>query len=133
MVLVSIDTLAANRLKFLGDAHRLLKPGGQIALHVHSRGQNFFRHEGRVFLLGNFIKSRFGKVEPGDKFLSNYRGIKNMYIHIFTETEIVSLLARAGFEVIEVLALNRRRNGLLKSNRLRGLRANGFILRGRRA
>lgn len=117
-----------NRLRFLRSVRQLLKPNGRLALHVHNRGFNIQRHEGRVFLLSNFIKSMLGLVERGDKFLSNYRGIKGMYVHVFTETEITGLLSEAGFTVSEILALNNRRDGQLKSGFLRSIRANGFLI-----
>lgn len=118
-----------NRLRFLRSVRQLLKPNGRLALHVHNKGFNIWRHEGRMFLLSNFIKSRLGLTEPGDKFLSNYRGIKGMYVHVFTENEITELLGEAGFSVREVLALNRCRDGQLKSGFLRSIQANGFLIR----
>ena len=122
---------AKNRLDFLQTVRRLLKSGGQLAVHVHSKGYNIWRHEGRFFLLSNFIRSRWGSAEPGDKFLSFYRGVKGMYIHVFTEGEITGLLEEAGFAVREVLALNRKRNDRLRGDFLRGIRANGFLVHAR--
>ncbi len=82
-----------------------------------------------MFLVSNFFKSRLGQAEPGDKFLSHYRGIKGMYVHVFTEKEITALLEEAGFTVREILPLNRRRNGILKGDLFRSLRANGYLIR----
>ena len=117
-----------NRCEFLRTVSSLLKPAGRLALHVHNYGHNLWHHEGRVFLLTNLVKSYLGRAELGDKILSHYRGIRGMYIHVFRKAEIVALLRQAGFSVTEVLALNRRRNGALKSGFLGGVRANGFLI-----
>jgi len=118
-----------NRRRFLDNVRRLLKPSGQLALHVHNRGHNWFSHEGRMFLVGNFIRSRLGRAEIGDKYLSTYRGIAGMYIHVFSRAEIIRLLSECGFAVQEIIALNSRRNGPLQSRWFRDLRANGFLIR----
>jgi SAM-dependent methyltransferase len=118
-----------NRRGFLHNARRLLKTSGQLALHVHNRGHNLFSHEGRMFLLSNFIRSRLGRAEIGDKYLSAYRGIARMYIHVFSRAEIIQLLSECGFVVQEIVALNSRRNGPLQARWFRDLRANGFLIR----
>ncbi len=118
-----------NRRRFLDNVRRLLKPSGQLALHVHNRGHNWFRHEGRMFLAGNYIRTRLGRAEIGDKYISFYRGIVRMYIHVFSRAEIVRLLEECGYIVEELIALNSRRNGPLETRWFRDLRANGFLIR----
>ena len=118
-----------NRLNFLRTVRHLLKPHGQFALHVHNLGHNLLRHEGRVFLLTNLLNTLLGRAEPGDKILSHYRGIKDMYIHVFTRSQIVSLMEQAGFRIIDLIALNRRRTAELPGRFLQSVRANGFIIR----
>ncbi len=118
-----------NRIKFLKDIWRLLVSKGQLALHVHNKGYNIWRHEGRAFLRRNRREARLGNEEPGDKYMENYRGIENMYLHVFTEDEICKLLNFCGFKVLDVIALNRKRNGPLKNNFMRSVRSNGFLVR----
>ena len=119
----------ANRLHFLQDVLRLLKPLGKLALHVHNASRNVWSLEGWQFLIANFFQSRLGRAEPGDKILTNYRGINRMYIHVFTESEIVDLLQDAGFDPPQVHPLNRHRTGPLAGRFLRSIRANGFLIR----
>ncbi len=120
------------RLSVLQGIRRLLKPTGRLALHLHNRTHNWLSHEGRAFLLSNFLAVKRGLAEPGDKTLGQYRGIRNMYIHVFTESEIRLLLQAARFDVLDLIALNRLRNGPLRPNLARGLRANGFLIHARR-
>lgn len=120
---------SSNRRLFLQSVLELLKPLGQFALHVHNKGHNVWSFEGWQFLLSNFLRSHLGRAEPGDKILAHYRGIKGMYLHVFSESEIVDLLGGAGFDVLEVLPLNNRRNGSLAVPLLRSIRANGFLIR----
>ena len=120
-----------NRLSFLRDIRRLLLPDGELALHLHNRWFNLWRHEGRVFLIGNWLRSLLGKAERGDKFLSSYRGIRGMYIHVFSENEIRHLLEQAGFEIVELVPLNIQRTGPLRPRWLRHILANGFLVRAR--
>jgi len=120
---------AENRLKFLRAVRKLLKSTGRFALHVHNRGYNIWRFEGQHFLILNFIKTILKLDEWGDKYLSNYRGIRNMYVHVFSEREVIDLLQAGGFQPVEIIALNRLRTGALKNNFLRSLRANGFLIR----
>ena len=82
-----------------------------------------------MFLVGNYIRARLGRAEIGDKYISTYRGIAGMYIHVFSRAEIVQLLRECGFIVQEIIALNSRRNGPLKQRWFRDLRANGFLIR----
>ncbi|MBN1846868.1 MAG: methyltransferase domain-containing protein [Sedimentisphaerales bacterium] len=117
-----------NRFAFLATVRRLLKPGGLLALHVHNRGANLFSHEGRIFLLKNAIWHRLGRGERGDKILPRYRGIRDMFIHVFSRREITDLLTESGFAVRRIIPLNRRRNGPLGPGRWSDLRANGFLL-----
>lgn len=118
-----------NRLKFIRAVRNLLKSTGQFALHVHNRGYNIWRLEGQHFLILNFIKTILGLDEWGDKFLSNYRGIRNMYVHVFSEREVIDLLKAGGFETVDIMPLNRLRTGTIKNNLFRSLRANGFLIR----
>ena len=120
-----------NRQRSLRAVRNLLRPGGEFVVHVHNHHYNVWRHEGRVYLLNNWIQTRRGRSESGDKFLPTYRGVRNMYVHVFTEEEITTELEKAGFTLLDVLALNRRRNGVLRPcpRWLRRYCANGFLIR----
>ena len=118
----------AQRARFVRSVYDLLAHGGAFALHVHNRGFNFASPDGPSFLLGMLGGVLTRRRQWGDKVLGNYRGISNMVVHVFSERELVGLLRDAGFIVRHCLALNARRNGLLKGRFLRSIRANGYIV-----
>lgn len=118
-----------NRLRALGHARRILKPGGKFVLHVHNRWYNLFDPQGRVWVFNNFFASHFSRdQEPGDKFF-DYRGIPNMFLHVFTHHELKADLTAAGFRIVELIALDTQRRHALRMPWLFGrLRANGWIV-----
>lgn len=118
----------ANRLNALRAWHRLLRPDGLLAVHVHNRWHNLYRAEGLAFLVGNAVRTLAGRGEWGDKYIPSYRGIRNMYIHVFTRAELEGLLTAGGFEIVEWVSLNERRNGPARPAFGCRLWANGFIV-----
>ncbi|HVA47420.1 MAG TPA: methyltransferase domain-containing protein [Pirellulales bacterium] len=118
-----------NRLRVLGHARRILKPGGKFALHVHNRWYNLFDPQGRAWLARNLFGSLVRRdQEPGDKFF-DYRGIPNMFLHVFTRRELKTDLLAAGFRIVEFIALDTQRRHALRRPWLFGrLRANGWIV-----
>ncbi|MGH7195142.1 MAG: class I SAM-dependent methyltransferase, partial [Candidatus Saccharimonadales bacterium] len=98
-----------NRRAVLRHTRRILKPGGKFVLHVHNRWYNLFDPQGRVWVLRNLAAAVLrGNQEPGDKFF-DYRGIPNMFLHVFTRRELTTDLTAAGFRIIEFIALDTQR------------------------
>lgn len=96
---------AQNRKQALREAHRLLEPGGKLALHVHNGWRHLFAATGRGWLVRDLWRRLVQDPNAGDT-LRDYRGIPNMYHHAFTHREMVRLLADAGFELIESIPLS---------------------------
>jgi SAM-dependent methyltransferase len=119
----------ANRRRALEHARRILKPGGKFVIHVHNRWYNLFDPQGRWWLLQNSLAAWLRRdQEPGDKFF-DYRGIPNMFLHVFTRRELLADLKTAGFRVVEMIALDTQRRHALPRPWLFGrLRANGWIV-----
>jgi SAM-dependent methyltransferase len=119
----------ANRRRVLEHARRILKPGGLFVLHAHNRRFGLFDSGQLWWLAKNLLRARLVRdVEPGDKFLF-YRGIPNLFLHIYTRRELTGALRQAGFRVREVIPLNRLRNRALARPWLLGqIRANGWIV-----
>jgi SAM-dependent methyltransferase len=118
-----------NRVRALAHACRILRPDGRFALHVHNRWYNLWDPQGRRWLLANLWGALVRRdQEPGDKFF-DYRGIPNMFLHVFTRRELLADLRRAGFRVVEIVALDTERRHALRRPWLFGrLRANGWIV-----
>ncbi len=118
----------ANRHRALCHARRILKPGGLLVLHVHNRWYNLFLPQGRSWLVRNRVAAWLRRdVEVGDKFF-DYRGVRNMFLHVFTLRELKRDLRRAGFVLRQVIPLDTARRHALRWPWLLGrLRANGWI------
>ena len=118
---------SANRLSILKQVRRLLAPEGLFAFHTHNRLFHAWNPEWLIWLLRTYLVDPLVGRETGDRIVPLYRGIANMYIHVFTDTEIERMLDDAGFELIHVEYLNARHTGPLASHFARGWRANGFV------
>lgn len=95
---------AENRRRVLAETARILKPRGQLAVHVHSVWRHFDNPAGRRWLLGDLLHRALGSPFAGDT-ARDYRGIPGMYHHAFTRRELTRLLRDAGFRVVESLPL----------------------------
>jgi len=118
----------AARRKVLAHARRMLKPGGTFVCHVHNRWYNLYDPQGRWWLLGHALESRWKRdVEWGDKVYF-YRGIPQMFMHVYSQREFHRALVEVGFEVAEMVSLDSERFHPLKYPWLfGGIRANGWI------
>ncbi len=117
-----------NRQRVLEHARRILKPGGQLAIHVHNRWYNLFDPQGRQWLLRSMLgRGAAQGLEPGDKIF-HYRGIPRMRLHLFTRRELSRLLHQAHFKVRTLISLDTNRQQTLRTPWWFGrIRANGWI------
>ncbi|MFT5525309.1 MAG: ubiquinone/menaquinone biosynthesis C-methylase UbiE [Pirellulaceae bacterium] len=118
-----------NRRKALQHVNRILAPGGVFVLHVHNFWFNLYDPGGVRWVLGSLLKSWTQKdYDAGDKFF-NYRGVHNMFLHVFRRRELFSDLKQAGFRIRETFYLDAMRKGELSRKWFLGdLRANGWIV-----
>lgn len=118
----------SNRGLALRHARRILKPGGKFVIHVHNYWYNLYDPGGPWWLVRNFLRATFCRdVEYGDKFFF-YRGVNNMFLHVFTYREMCHELRRAGFRIIDKVFLDPGRWHALRCPWFVGnLRANGWI------
>ena len=122
---------AENRRRFLDEVTRVLKPGGTFVIHVHNRLRttNLTTPWGISFLVRTYLwDPLFTDLEVGDRVMPFYRGIRDMYIHIFSFRELKRLLGGAGFEITRVAYLNDRRSDEIRDGLLASWRANGFVV-----
>ena len=121
------------RRRAIGQAYRLLRPGGVFVLHVHNRWFNAFTRHGRRLLVADFWTSLRGRSESGDYLMPPHGGIGPMPMHLFTHREIVGLLRAAGFDLIEVQPVAVNATGRLPYPCwLPRLRSFGYLIAARR-
>jgi len=120
---------AENRLRVLRHARRALKPGGLLVIHTHNFWFDLYEPSGPWWLVRNLLQSAVLRgMQRGDKYFA-YRGIPQMFLHVFTYRELRRAVRQAGFRVIEVIPLSTNRSQCLRSPWLLGsLRANGWIV-----
>ena len=118
-----------NRQRVLEHVQRILKPGGLFVLHAHNVWFGLFDSVSRAWLAGQLWCSLLGQgTELGDKFF-DYRGIPKMYLHTFSQRELVRAVRRAGFRLKELIPLAVTRQRPLPHAWFFGsLRANGWIV-----
>jgi ubiquinone/menaquinone biosynthesis C-methylase UbiE len=118
-----------NRQAALRNIRRILKPDGVFVLHVHNYWYNLYDPGGPWWFLKNFVQSKFDRdVDQGDKFF-NYRGVHNMFLHVFSPSELRRSLRRAGFRIQEFVGLDPARLRELKNPWFFSrFRANGWIV-----
>lgn len=118
-----------HRSAALQHVRRIMRPGGLFVLHVHNRLYNLYDSGGPKWLFGNWFRATFFRdVELGDKYF-DYRGVHNMFLHVFTRGEINRALKSNGFGVREIIPLEARRRRPLRAPWLfQNLRANGWII-----
>ena len=116
------------RAKALGEAFRVLRPGGRLALHAHNLYLNLADAQGRFWLIGQLVKHLLKRPDAGDRRMT-YRGIPEMEVHLFRWHELKRLLTRAKFRIDEVLPIDAISSLPIRAPLLcQGLRAGGWIV-----
>jgi ubiquinone/menaquinone biosynthesis C-methylase UbiE len=123
----------SHRRAFLKHVHRCLCDGAVLVLHVHNRMRSLFDPGGIRWLLNTHWKSWTGNTwEFGDR-VYNYRGLPAMFLHIYSQNELVQDLRSAGFSQFEVLPINATASELLQRRTFfANVRAGGFFAIARR-
>jgi len=95
----------AHRRRALAEAARILRPGGQLALHAHNFWLNLRDSDGRSWLRDQAWRALFDRPLLGDRRM-DYRGIPGMRVHLYRWGELKSELNHAGFQIRDVVALD---------------------------
>jgi SAM-dependent methyltransferase len=118
-----------NRQRMLAHVRRILRPGGRFVLHVHNYWFNLWDPGGPWWVVSNLLAgSALRNIDVGDKFF-HYRGVPNMFLHVFRPGELRRAVAEAGFRIVEWIPLDvARRHPLRRPWLAESLRANGWIV-----
>lgn len=116
-----------NRLKALREIHRVLADGATFIMHAHNRMQAIWIKGRRLQLLKSYIAAAFGRGEPGDAMIDNYRGVPNMFLHTYSARELAAEIEESGLKMRKLMCLDSSRTGILRENFVSRLIANGFI------
>jgi len=119
----------SNRQSAMTHFRRMLKPGGKLILHVHNYWYNLYDPGGPKWMARNAWQSlRSKEIERGDRTYP-YRGVYNMFLHVFTRGEIRRLLRRAGFASLRFIPLSPvRMTALSHAWFLSNFRCNGWVV-----
>lgn len=94
-----------NRHKALSGVRRIIRPGGKFVVHAHNYWYNLYDPGGPWWLLKSLAGSLvFRDIERGDKHYE-YRGLNNMFLHVFSKGEIKDELNQAGWRVKKMIPL----------------------------
>lgn len=93
---------AAARHAALAHIHRVLRPGGVFALHVHNRWFNVWTRPGRRLLVADVLGALLGRRPAGDYAMPPHAGLGSLTMHLFTRREAVRLLRATGFDVVAI-------------------------------
>lgn len=122
-----------NREATLREIHRITRPGGAFALHLHNKWFNIFDPQGRQWLLSDLVRRWRGAADHGDKIQASYRGIPNLRLHLFTPSEIKRMLISSGFRLVELFPISSDQSGkLVNPWFLPQIRSNGWLILARR-
>ena len=118
-----------NRLKTLGHVRRVLRPGGRFVLHVHNFWYNLYDPGGPWWLLRNLLNGVLRRdIDVGDKYFP-YRGVPQMFLHVFRPAELRRDLRRVGFRLLDMIPLDPQRHQQLRWRHVvPSLRANGWVV-----
>jgi SAM-dependent methyltransferase len=119
----------SNRRRALAHVRRILQPGCPFVLHVHNLWYNLYDPGGPLWIAGSLLRSmRSSEIEVGDKFF-DYRGVPQMFLHVFRRGELRADLRHAGFRICRMIPLDPARHRALRCPWFMSrLRANGWIV-----
>lgn len=97
---------ATARRQALAEAFRVLRPGGQLILHVHQLGHHLSTRAGRRLFAHDLIRRIVKRPDAGDFSMPARPGSPAWTMHVFTRREVVKLLRSVGYYIDVVSALN---------------------------
>ncbi len=97
---------ARYRRQFLNHARRIIRAKGHFILHAHNVWSQLRDRGGLKWFAKHLVEVAKKQNDFGDRF-SDYRGIRNMFIHSFRKRELIGLLDASGFTVQKIYPVTR--------------------------
>ena len=92
---------AEARRQALAEAARILRPGGQLALHAHNIWLNLRSNQGRTWLRERLPSILLGSESAGDRRMT-YRRVPAMEVHLYRWGELKREICAVGLRIDEV-------------------------------
>lgn len=117
-----------NRRQMLTHVRRIVKPGGKFVLHAHNIMASLHEPGGKRAALKSLVKSlASNEHEFGDAYYA-YRGLENMFMHRFTQSELKRDLSESGWQIDQWNLVSPDGSSLISSAGVLGSKAGGFIV-----
>jgi SAM-dependent methyltransferase len=119
---------ARARRRALGEAARILRRGGRLALHAHNIWLNLRNKGGRKWLLERLPSILMGRDASGDRCMT-YRRVPGMEVHLYRWGELKREIRAAGLRIDEALKLDEVTAAPIRAPwLLHSVRAGGWLL-----
>lgn len=102
-----------HRRRALEHTRRILRPGGLFVVHVHNLWHSVFDPGGPWWILRSAAAALVSRqAECGDRYF-HYRGVHNMFLHMFRLGEMRRDLQAAGLRLLETIPIDGPTQGRL--------------------
>ena len=116
------------RRRALGEACRILRPGGRLAIHAHNLWLNLRDPQGRRWLASHLAQRWLRRGDLGGRRMT-YRGVAGMEVHLYRWRELVHDLKSAGWRIDEAIPIDAVRASTIAAPwLLPQIRAGGWIV-----
>jgi SAM-dependent methyltransferase len=121
----------AHRQRVLQHARRMVRPGGACIVHVHNRWNALRDPGGPAWLWHSWRQSRRDRQSDFGDRVYPYRGVPNMFLHIYSRRELQRDMQAAGWRCDRWLWLDQQSSGPLRHRWwIPRVRAGGWVVRG---
>jgi len=96
-----------HRHRALRHVHRIVRPGGQLLLHVHNRWSALGEPAGLRRLVGGWLRSLHDRDHEWGDATYAYRGLREMFLHRFSKRELMHDLADSGWRIERLIGVSR--------------------------
>ncbi len=112
-----------HRREMIRHVARIVRPGGTFIIHVHNRWAALREPAGLRNLARSWLRSTLTRNEEFGDATYAYRGLEDMFMHRFSQRELVSDMQLGGWQLDQLIRLSIDGGSILKGRAIAG----GFI------